>query len=242
MRRMRRPRVTALACALAACAALATPAMARNTQELGAPGGLAFPKADCPKNDAQPTDPQGCQAIAQVTGYNVRLNGVHNPMRLRRSGYIVAFTVELAKPTDEQIAFFKQQYGPHPTVRLSVIQSLHSKAQFRLINQTQAFDLEPYFGSTPTIALRKPFRVHKDDIIALTVPTWLPAFAHNLGDQEIWRSSHQGDECTAPDPSPDPHEQIDSIKVYDCVYRGARLLYTATFIGDPKPTNIASKR
>jgi hypothetical protein len=242
MRPMARIRIASLACALAACAAVATPALARNTQELGAPGGLKFPKADCPKNEAQPTDPQGCQAIAQLTGYNVRLGGVHNPMRLKRSGYIVAFTVELAKPDANQNAFFKTRYGDHPTARLAVIQSLHHQATFKLVNQTQAFDLEQYFGSTPTIALRKPFRVHKDDIIALTVPTWLPAFAHNLDNQEIWRSSHKGDECSAAEPPASPHESIGSDKVYDCVYKGARLVYSATFIGDPTPTNVASKR
>ena len=35
---------------------------------------------------------------------------------------------------------------------------------------------------------------------------------------------------------------LDSIKVYDCVYHGAKLLYSATFIGDPRPTNPATSR
>jgi hypothetical protein len=243
MRPMRRPRVTALACALTACAAFATPAIAKNMQELGAPNGLGFPKADCPDNAAIPGSDQACQAIAQLTGFNFRVNGVRNPMRVKRSGYVVAFTVELAKPTDQQTAFFKAQFGATPAVRLAVVRSLHKDRKYRLLKQTQAFELEPYFGSTPTIALRTPFRVHKDDIIAVTVPTWLPAFAHNLSaDKERWRSSRQGDECTAQSPPPDPHEQLDTDKIYDCEYKGARLLYTATFIGDPKPTNVASKR
>jgi hypothetical protein len=29
---------------------------------------------------------------------------------------------------------------------------------------------------------------------------------------------------------------------YGCFYRTARLLYSATFIGDPKPTNVTTKR
>jgi hypothetical protein len=243
MRVMARTRITILALALAACAALATPAGARNTQELGAPNGAQFPKPDCPKNAIIDTDPKGCQAIAQVTGFNYRVNGVRDPMRVKRAGYIVAFTVSLAKPDADQITFFKNQYGARSTARLAVVRSLHSNNQYRLLIQTQEFNLEPYFGSTPTIALRKPFRVHKDDIIALTVPQWLPAFAHNLsGAKERWRSSRQGGECTAESPPPDPHEQLNSDKVYDCEYSGARLVYSATFIGDPKPTNIASKR
>jgi hypothetical protein len=230
---MTRIRSTALACALAACGALATPAGATNMQELGAPGGLAFPAADCPNN---------CQAIAQVSGFNIRLNGVHNPMRVKRSGYVVAFTVKLSKPSADQVSFFNTKYGAHSTARLAIVQSLHHNAEFKLIKQTQAFDLAPYFGSTPTIALRQPFRVHKDDIVALTVHDWLPAFSHNLDNQEIWRSSHEGADCTAADPPAAPHEQLNSSKAYGCVYRTARLLYTATFIGDPTPTNTAKRR
>ena len=242
MRSMRRISVTALACAFAAVGALATPAQGRNMQELGAPGGLAFPKADCPKNDKVPTDPMGCQAVAQVTGFNVRLNGVHNPMRLKRNGYIVAFTVELAKPTTDQTTFFKTTYPGTVTARLSIIQSLHHQSEFKLINQTQPFEFEPFFGSTPTVALRTPFRVHTNDIVALTVPAWLPAFAHNLGKDEIWRSSHAASDCSASSPPPAPHESVGSTKKYECVYRGARLLYTATFVGDPTPTNTAKSR
>jgi hypothetical protein len=230
---MRRIHAVAFACVLAACAILAAPAQAKNVQELGMPGGTAFPAADCP------TD---CQAIAELTGYNVRLGSTHNPMRVKRPGFVVAFTVRLAKPDANEVSFFKTTYGPKPQARLAIIRSLHHQAQFKLIKQTQAFDLEPYFGSTPTIALRQAFRVHKDDIIALTVPTWLPAFAHNLDDNQIWRSSHSGSECTATNPPSAAHQQVDSVKTYDCVYHGARLLYSATFIGDPKPTNVAAKR
>jgi hypothetical protein len=239
---MRRTPLTALACAIAACCALAPPALARNVQEIGSPHGLAFPKADCPTNEAQPTDPMGCQVLAQLTGFNVRLNGVHNPMRLKRSGYIVAFTVELAKPNADQLTFFKGKFGSTPSARLAIVQSQHHENGYKLVAQTQSFELEPYLGSTPTIALRKPFRVHKDDIVALTVPTWLPAFVHNVGNEEIWRSSRQGDECTAADPPPDPHDALDTVKAYDCVYRGAKMLYSATFVGDPRPTNTAKSR
>ena len=126
--------------------------------------------------------------------------------------------------------------------RMAIVRSLHSKKQYRLIRQTQAFDLEPYFGSTPTIALRQPFRVKKEDIVAITVPTWMPAFAHNLSSDQAWRSSHSGDECVATLPPTAAHEEEGTKKTYGCFYRTARLLYSATFIGDPKPTNVTTKR
>ena len=230
---MRRSLVIALTCAVA-CAILAAPALAKNTQELGRPSGeFPFPPPDCPEN---------CQAIAQLTGFQVQLGEAHTPFRVRRPGYITAFTIRLSKPDDDQVSYFRTTYGEKPRVRLAIVRSLHSKKQYRLIRQTQAFDLEPYFGSTPTIALRQPFRVKKEDIVALTVPTWLPAFVHNQSTDIAWRSSHSEDECTASLPPTAAHEEEGTKKTYGCFYRTARLLYSATFIGDPKPTNVTTKR
>ena len=231
---MRRIATAVMACASAACLALAAPALAHNTQELGRPGGqFSFPPPDCPEN---------CQAIAQVTGFQVQLGDAHNPFRIRRPGFVTAFTVRLSKPSADQVSFFKTTYGDTPEVRLAIVRSLHKNRRYKLIKQTQAFHVEPYFGSTPTIALRQPFRVHKEDIIAITVPTWIPAFAHNLPSDQAWRSSHSGDECTATNPPSAAHEQEGTSREYGCFYRTARLLYSATFVGDPKPTNPASKR
>ena len=234
IRSVRRTVVTALLGALAACALLIAPAQAKNTQELGRPGGgFSFPTPDCPEN---------CQAIAQVTGFQVQLGDAKNPFMIRRPGFVNAFTIRLSKPNDDPIQFFKTTYGEKPQARLSILRSLKEKRKYKLIKQTQPFDLEPYFGSTPTIALRQPFRVHKGDVIALTVPTWLPAFAHNQSSDQAWRSSHSGDECTATNPPTAAHEKEGTTMVYGCFYRTARLLYSATFVGDPKPTNPATKR
>lgn len=230
----RLPRASLACCAIALCAVLAAPAFAKNTQEFGRPKGeFSFPPPDCPEN---------CQAVAQVTGFQVQLGDAHNPMRARRSGYITAFTIRLSKPNADQVSFFKSTYGDTPKVRLAVVRSEHHNHEYRLLKQTQAFAMEPYFGSTPTIALRQPFRVKKEDIVAITVPTWLPAFSHNQSTDQAWRSSHSEDECTASLPPSAAQEEEGTKKVYGCFYRTARLLYSATFVGDPKVTNVAAKR
>lgn len=230
---MRRFLVTALTCAMA-CSALAAPALAKNTQELGHPSGdFPFPPPDCPEN---------CQAIAQLTGFQVQLGEAHNPFRVRRSGYVTSFTLRLSKPNADQVSFFKTTYGDTPQVRLALVRSLHDKKQYRLLKQTQAFNIEPYLGSTVTFALRQPFRVKKEDIVAITVPTWAPAFVHNQSTDIAWRSSHSEEECTTSLPPTAAHEEEGTKKTYGCFYRTARLLYSATFIGDPKPTNVTGKR
>jgi hypothetical protein len=230
---MRRPLLIIPALALA-CWVLAAPALAKNTQELGRPKGeFSFPPPDCPEN---------CQAVAQVTGFQVQLGDAHNPFRARRSGYVTTFTIRLSKPNDDQVSFFKTTYGDTPKIRLAIVRSLHHAHEYKLLKQTQAFAMEPYFGSTPTIALRQPFRVKKDDIVAITVPTWLPAFSHNQSSDQAWRSSHSEDECVASLPPSAAQEEEGTKKAYECFYRTARLLYSATFIGDPKPTNVAANR
>jgi hypothetical protein len=231
---MRRTPIIAVLCALA-CAIVAQPALAKNTQELGRPHGeFPFPEPDCPGED--------CQAAAQLTGFQVQLGDAHNPFRARRSGYVTAFTLRLPKPTADQVAYFKQTYGDVPKVRLSLLHSLHHASEYKLLKQTQAFEVEPYFGSTVTIALRQAFRVKKEDIVGLTVPTWLPAFAHGQPSDVAWRTSHAEDECTAALPPNAAQEEEGTKKAYECFYRGARLLYSATFVGDPKVTNVATKR
>ena len=216
----------AVACAVA-CALLA-PAASASVRELGLPDNFPFPPPDCP---------QDCQALAQVTGFQVQLGKSHNPLRVKKHGWIVAFSVRVAKPTADQITFFKNTYGAHPTARLAIVRSRKHKRQYKLKRQSQAFDLEQYFGSTPTIALHQALRVHKDDIVALTIPTWLPAFAHNLSSDQAWRNSHSGDDCNSTNPPPAAHQKVDSIMTYGCFFRTARMLYSASFVGDPKVTN-----
>src|SRR5919204_1449319 len=169
MSRMRRALMTGFACAAAGCA-LTAPAQAVTVTELGDFKDVPMPAADCP---GQPNT-SDCQSIAQVTGFQVQV-GHHNvPFKIRKPGYVIAFTLRMSKPSADQVNFFKTTYGSTPEIRLDVIRQVgkSSKKEYKLLKQTQAFKMEPYFGSTQSYALHTAFRVHKDDIIALTSPTW----------------------------------------------------------------------
>jgi hypothetical protein len=230
MRSMRLLAASAVACATLA---FACQAQAASTRELGYPAASPFPAADCPDN---------CQAVAQVSGMQVALGSVRNPFRVSKPGYIVAWTVRLGNPNTDQLNFFKGTYGSVPQARLSVFKSLKSKHRYRLQAQSDLFKVEPYFGSTPTFVLKKPLRMHTNEILGLTVPTWVPAFAHGLDNHQAWRSSHQGSDCTATTPPQGAHQTVRTVKVYECLYRTARLLFSATFVPDPTPTAKKPKR
>jgi hypothetical protein len=217
--------------ALAVVLALPAPASARII-ELGSVADAANPSC--------PDDP--CEAAVRVTALQGRAaGGPKNPYYIRRDGYIVAFTLRLAEPTAEQIDFFNDNFGSPAQVRLSVLRrgdTRRTRLNYRLLSQTELFEVDDYFGSRPTFVLPEPLRVRKTNWIAITVPTWAPIFANNLTRGDWWRSSRARNSC---DPPRSLRQfalgDLREINVFGCTYSGARLLYTATYVPDPRPTN-----
>ena len=77
-------------------------------------------------------------------------------------------------------------------------------------------------------------------VVALTVPTWAPAFAVNLGRDHSWRSSRKQTACNDVG-QPAIHDVMRAIRTYGCFYRTARLLYSVTFVPTNKETNPEPK-
>jgi hypothetical protein len=216
--------------ALAAFFALAAAAPAGATvKELGQQ--LPFPPPSCPAD---------CQAIGQVTGYQVQTGSFKNPMQVSKPGKIVAFTIALGKPDKQQTQFFTNLFGAQPQARIAILTLGHRKRRATLKAQSELFNLAPYFGSTPTFALAKPLPIGNRSVVALTVPTWAPAFAVNLGPDMAWRSSRGSSSCNDVQ-QPAAMQTIGTTRSYSCFYRTARLLYSATYIPNPTPTTPPKK-
>jgi hypothetical protein len=214
--------------AVAGVVALPAPASARIV-ELGS-------VAD-PVEPGCPEDP--CAAAVRMTGLQGRAaGGPKHPYYIRRAGYIVAFTVTLGDPTAEQLDFF-DDYGSPSQVRLSVLRrgdTRRTRLNYRLVAQSEVFELDRYFGSTPTFVLQEPLRVRKGNWIGITVPTWAPMFVTEVARSNWWRVSRPKGRCS------DLGQQyaiseLRSIDVFGCTWKGERLLYTATYVPDPKPTD-----
>jgi hypothetical protein len=219
-----------LAAAAFAALLLAAPSGAA-IREIGVTNGQPLPKASCPTN---------CQAVDQVTGYQVQIGKSKNPYLMKSKGKIVAFTIALGKPNAKQMTFFNNLFGTKPQARLSILKLGHRNRQATLTAQSGTFDLTNYLGSTPQFALDKPLRVGPRDVVALTVPTWAPAFAVKLGTDQAWRSSRSSSACNDVQQQAS-HQTLKTVRSYGCFYRTARLLYSATFIPDPKPTKTTKK-
>jgi hypothetical protein len=216
----------------AVVAALMLPSTASaRVVELGAVADAANPSC--------PADP--CEAAVRVTALQGRsAGGPKNPYYIRRDGYIVAFTVTLAQPTAEQVDFFNDNFGSPAAVRLSVLRrgdTRKTRLNHRLVSQTELFEVDRYFGSSPTFVLPEPLRVRKTNWIGVTVPTWAPMFANNLGRSDWWRSSRAKNSCDPPRSLRQfALSDLREVNTFGCTYSGARLLYTATYVPDPKPT------
>jgi hypothetical protein len=211
--------------------ALALPAAAAaRVAELGTE--LVEQTASCPDN---------CQAIGQVSGVQEQVGKRKNPYRVRSYGKVVAFTMKLGKPKADQASFFTKLFGGPSQAMIVILKpDPKMKGKYILAGQGPLFDLEPYFGTEPTFALPRPLTMKPGYIAALTVPTWAPAFAVNLGDDMQWRSSRDPKRCD--EVRQDAAQDIrGSTRTYGCVYKTARLLYTVTYIPNPKPATPPPK-
>lgn len=222
-----------------ACAALlllaAGSAQAASVSEIGEFADQPFPQPGCPAS---------CQAIGHVSGYQVQIGTRKNPFMVKKAGKVVAFTIRLGQPDAQQTQFFTNLFGGAPQARLSILKKPKKDKRMtndlRLLAQSEVFDLSNYLGSSPTFALAAPLAVPAGSIVALTVPTWAPAFAINLGPDQAWRSARPKNDCNGT--SQVAHQKVGKVRSYDCFYRTARLLYSATFIPDPKPTTKQARR
>jgi hypothetical protein len=190
------------------------------------------PAVSCPTN---------CQAIGQVTGFQAQAGTTNHPFQPRRRGKVVAFSITLGKPKDSDVSFFTKLFGGAPSAQIAVLRPVpKKKQQYTVTGLSDVFQLMPYFGSTPTFALSRPLTVKPGYVVALTVPTWAPAFAVGLASDEVWRSSRDPAHCDDVQQKAAQTTRGQTAS-YGCLYRTARLMYTVTFIPDPRITNPTKK-
>ena len=159
-----------------------------------------------------------------MTGLQGRAaGGPKNPYYIRRDGYIVAFTVRLAEPNAEQVDFFNDNFGSPAQVRLSVLRrgdTRRTRLNYRLHGQSEVFELDDYFGSSPTFVLPEPLRVKKGNWIAITVPTWAPMFATELARSRLVALvARRGTAATARSLRQFALADLREVNVFGCTYQ-----------------------
>ena len=189
---------------------------------------------------AAPSCPANCQAVGKTTGFQTSIGKIKSPFTVPYPGKIVAWSIKLSAPTDKQIDFFEEFFGGPPKARISVLKPVmkqikQGKPIYRLKAQSPVEDLAPFFGQTTTFQLGAPIKVKAGQIIALTTETWAPAFAVGLGGNTSWLASRKRGKCTkaADIQAGSAQQRLGSDRSYGCNYKTARLLYSATLVGQP---------
>lgn len=177
-----------------------------------------------------------CLAVSRTTGIQSKVGQVGHPLVVPANGRIVAWTIELGRPTATQIKFFDENEGGAPSAAISVLSPVKTKNRttptYHLLAQSSVVNLEPYFGMTVQLPLTTTLKVKKGDVIALTVPTWAPALALGFGKNTSWRASRQQGQCSTTS-SQTAQTELKSNVSYFCMYQTARLTFSATLISTP---------
>jgi len=181
--------------------------------------------------DVRGSCPVSCQAVTRSTGYQAKVGPDRDLYRAPADGRIVAWSIGLGKPGPKQTAFFEERYGGAAQASLVVLDPGEKLAR-TVVAKAPVQRLTEYFGQTVQFPLARTLRVRKGQYIGLTVPTWAPALQIGLPSDTSWRSSRAKTGCL------DTTTQFAllgerTLATFHCLYKTARLTYSATFISSP---------
>ncbi len=226
--------------------ALAVPFATARVVSLGEPTEGFLPASPCPGKDLEGTENDtSCVSPYEVTGYqDTAENTKSNPYLIRRDGKITAFTVKLGKVTSgdpsAQKEFFDGRFDAPAAVQISIVRRGKKRSRrndHRVVAESGIFPVDDYFGSSPTFVLDKPLNVKRGNIVALTIPTWAPVLATRQPRTDFWRSSRPKGDCGSEvRNAPSSVQERKDLTTWGCNYRTERLLYTATYVPENRPT------
>lgn len=202
-----------------------------------------------------------CLGDGHLTAFQVSADGVTQPTKVPFSGKVVSWSVSLGKPsrrsTEEnpssdgiyrlnELGFFNELLDKPAQARIAILRPVlrADRKTFKMVRQSPVQVLNPYFGTSPQFVLENPLSVVKDQIVAITIPTWAPILSTTEPSSSLWRASRKNGSCFYPENAEFeqlrafvdksfPQQKVGSDKEYTCTYEAQRLLYTATLIRKP---------
>ncbi len=223
-------RLAAGAALLALCVATvlagagADPADAARAKTLGKT--KKTPSPSCPGGENK-----ACEAVGSVTGFQTRAGGAKDPFKVKQNGQLVAWSVDLSRPKPSERRFFgrfyrSEAFGTSPAARVSVL-GPKGKKRYKLKRHSPAADLSEHLGQKPIFTLGTPLPIKKGDVLALSIPSWIPNFAIDQTRKDAWRASRPRSKCSGDRDlmKSRAQEKVGKTRVYGCNYRTARLLY-----------------
>ena len=214
---------------LALAATLAAPAVASaKVSELGAiPEGV---RGACPEN---------CQAVSRTTGYQAKVGPDRTLYQAPADGRIVAWTIALGKPGPKQTAFFTERLGGESQAAVVVL-SPGKKLVRQVVAKAPLQRLTDYFGQTVQFPLEQTLPIKQGQYVGLSVPSWAPALQVGLASDTSWRASRAAEGCGDTATQSALVGSRASV-AFACLFKTARLTYSATFIPSPVAESAPAK-
>jgi hypothetical protein len=202
-----------------------------------------------------PSCPSGVSAsqcliiLTRTTAIQSDTNGLLNPTKVTKAGWIVGFTIGLSKLSTNSktelgyIHGLDKQYGGTPQVALTVLRA-SANNKYTVAAQSGTYHLIPFLGQVlqeplslpPSFTTLAALAVKPGDVIGLTVPTWAPVLSYNLtASKYSYRQSRRAN-CTHPPGSQTAQMAVGASQQYLCNYTGTRVEYSATeIVNQPYP-------
>lgn len=188
--------------------------------------------------------PAQCYIIlTRTTAVQTVADGVLNPTRVKKPGWIVAFTVGLsrlstsAKTETSYLHTLNKAYGGPPQLALTVLKP-GPKNRYTVAASSGVYHVTPFLGQVlqepmslpPTFSALTALPVKPGEVVGLTVPTWAPVLSYNLTPSKfVYRQSRMAN-CKNAAGSETAQSTPGSTTRYLCNYTGTRVEYTATEI------------
>lgn len=252
----------AIAAVLTGLCLIAPGVAAAQVVELGATSGSPVAAPACPPNVSL----ANCVIVlTRTTAVQTETNGLLNPTKVTKDGWVVAFTVGLSKLTSDaktELSLLKSldsRFGGPPQIALTVLKP-GPKHKYTVAAQSATFHVLPFLGSVlqeplslpPTFTTMTALPVKKGDVIGLTVLTWAPVLTYNLTANKYSYLQSRRANCTHAAGTQTAQATVGASQQYLCDYPGTRVQYSATevvnqaypktYVGGPTAPTKKSQR
>ncbi len=242
--------------AIAALAALGLLIPAAASAQIVELGKTSTPIAapSCPSG----VSPAQCFIIlTRTTAVQTVSDGVLNPTKVQKPGWVVAFTVGLsklstsAKTETSFLHTLNRAYGGPPQVELTVLKPGPGN-RYTVAAESGVYHVTPFLGQVlqeplslpPAFTAFTALPVTPGEVIGLTVPTWAPVLSYNLPATKFAYRQSRTANCKNAAGTETAQTSVGASTRYLCNYTGTRVEYTATeIVNQPYPkTYVHSKR
>jgi hypothetical protein len=113
----------------------------------------------------------------------------------------------------------------------------HKNFRWEVVGSSNLFHVIPYLGSVVQLPLETSIEVQRNDVVALSTPTWAPVLTINQPVTKFAYRQSRSANCNNPPSTSQAQLSPKSTATYTCDYPGTRVEYSATEITYPTGTN-----